>query len=63
MIFKADPKQKSWVRLGAAVLAATLLASCGGGTQVERFVPRRLISFGDEASVMSSTGASTASTR
>lgn len=57
MSFKADPKQNSWVRLGAAVLAATLLASCGGGTQVERFVPRRMIAFGDEASVMSSTSA------
>ncbi|NKI97221.1 SGNH/GDSL hydrolase family protein [Rhizobacter sp. SG703] len=55
MIFKADPKQNGWVRLGAALLAAALLASCGGGTQVERFVPRRLLSFGDEASVMTST--------
>jgi lysophospholipase L1-like esterase len=52
MIFKADPKQNGWVRIGAALLAATLLASCGGGTQVERFVPRRLLSFGDEASVL-----------
>lgn len=57
MSFKADPKQNSWVRLGAAVLATALLASCGGGTQVERFVPQRLIAFGDEASVMTSTGA------
>jgi outer membrane lipase/esterase len=55
MIFKADPKQNGWVRLGAALLAATLLASCGGGTQVERFVPRRLLSFGDDASVLTST--------
>ncbi|WP_056819576.1 MULTISPECIES: SGNH/GDSL hydrolase family protein [unclassified Rhizobacter] len=57
MIFKADPKQNGWVRLGAALLATALLASCGGGTQVERFVPRRLLSFGDEASVMTITGA------
>ncbi|SHN05203.1 SGNH/GDSL hydrolase family protein [Rhizobacter sp. OV335] len=52
MIFKADPKQNGWVRIGAALLAATLLASCGGGTQVESFSPRRLIAFGDDASVM-----------
>lgn len=57
MKFKADPKQKAWVRIGAALLAATLLASCGGGTQIDRFVPRRLITFGDESSVMTSTGA------
>lgn len=57
MIFKADPKQNGWVRIGAALLAATLLASCGGGTQVERFSPRRLIAFGDDASVMT-TGTS-----
>jgi outer membrane lipase/esterase len=55
MIFKADPKQNGWARIGAALLAATLLASCGGGTQVERFVPRRLLAFGDDASVMTST--------
>ena len=56
MSFKADPKQNGWVRIGAALLAATLLASCGGGTQVERFVPRRLLSFGDESSVLTTTG-------
>jgi outer membrane lipase/esterase len=35
-----------------AVLAVALLASCGGGTQIESFVPRRVIAFGDEASLI-----------
>lgn len=48
MKFKLD------VMRGAVLagLAMTLLASCGGGTQIEAFVPRRLISFGDEASLI-----------
>lgn len=32
--------------------AAGLLASCGGGTQVETFVPTRLLALGDENSVL-----------
>lgn len=39
-------------RLVAGVLMSALLASCGGGTQVERFVPQRLIAIGDETSVI-----------
>ncbi|RQP26626.1 SGNH/GDSL hydrolase family protein [Piscinibacter terrae] len=35
-----------------AVVSALMLASCGGGQQVERFVPTRLISFGDENSMV-----------
>ena len=38
--------------LWAGALAGTLLASCGGGTQVEKFVPTRVLSFGDESSVI-----------
>ena len=35
----------------------SLLASCGGGTsQIQAFVPSRLIAFGDETSVITSTG-------
>jgi outer membrane lipase/esterase len=35
-----------------AGVAVALLASCGGGTQIEAFVPRRVIAFGDEASLI-----------
>lgn len=41
----------------AAGLAVVLLASCGGGTQIESFVPRRVIAFGDEASLINVGGA------
>jgi outer membrane lipase/esterase len=40
----------------AAGLAVVLLASCGGGTQVESFVPSRVIAFGDEASLINTDG-------
>ena len=36
--------------------AATLLASCGGGQQVTTGRPNRVIAFGDEMSVITSTG-------
>lgn len=42
--------------VGAAMLAAGLLASCGGGSQVQEFSPDRLISFGDELSYFTSAG-------
>lgn len=35
-----------------AGLAVALLASCGGGDPIERFVPSRIIVFGDEASLI-----------
>jgi phospholipase/lecithinase/hemolysin len=46
MKFKLD------VTCGAAlaVLAVTLLASCGGGTQIDPFVPKRIVVLGDESS-------------
>ena len=37
-------------------LAVALLASCGGGTQVERFVPTRVVVLGDENSVINTDG-------
>jgi phospholipase/lecithinase/hemolysin len=46
-------------RLGAiAGLAASalVLASCGGGTEVQRFHPTRIVAFGDEASVITTSG-------
>jgi len=39
-----------------AIVAAGLLSSCGGGTQIESFSPTRIISFGDEASVVNTDG-------
>ena len=41
----------------AAGLAVVMLASCGGGTQIESFVPGRVIAFGDEASLIEVGGA------
>ncbi len=38
--------------LCCGVLAAGLLASCGGGEQVAKFAPNRVIAFGDETSVI-----------
>lgn len=39
-----------------AGLAASLLASCGGSTESEEFVPNRIIAFGDESSYIESDG-------
>ncbi|HEY4068230.1 MAG TPA: SGNH/GDSL hydrolase family protein [Burkholderiaceae bacterium] len=41
----------------AALLASALLTSCGGGEQVQKFQALRIIAFGDENSVITSTGA------
>jgi len=58
MKFKADPKHRGWLLRGtSAAAAALLLASCGGGTQVDHFTPSRLLAFGDESSVITSTAA------
>lgn len=46
-------------RLGAclaALAAALLLASCGGGTPVAAFVPTRMVVFGDEDSLVTPDG-------
>ncbi len=46
-----------WWRAAAGVLAAAALASCGGGTsQKEAFVASRLLAFGDETSVLTTSG-------
>lgn len=43
--------------VGAAVLGAVLLTACGGGSsQQELFQAKRLLSFGDEASVLTPAG-------
>lgn len=40
----------------AAALVLVLLGACGGGTQVEKFVPTRIVAFGDENSVIEADG-------
>ena len=47
----------------AAAGAMALLAACGGGTQVEKFVPSRMLAFGDETSVIDDSGGNTANGR
>lgn len=49
-------RMKSWCGLAATCVAAAVLASCGGGTQIESFSPQRAIVFGDEASVVNTDG-------
>ena len=55
---KSKPNRVARSVCGAAVLAfATLLASCGGGgNQNNNFYPQRVISFGDELSVINADG-------
>lgn len=40
------------MRVTLASVAVALLASCGGGDQIEKFIPNRIIVFGDEASLI-----------
>jgi len=51
-------KLNGWGRaaLLAGVLASALLASCGGGEQVQAFTATRVIAFGDESSVINANG-------
>lgn len=48
-------KHVAWrAALGAAgaLVVAAVVSACGGGDPVEKFVPTRLVAFGDETSVM-----------
>ena len=53
---KSDSSRKR--RLGASICAAllALLAACGGGELVNAFVPRRIVAFGDQTSVITQQG-------
>jgi hypothetical protein len=55
MFFK-EPLGRIAARALAGLLAVAALASCGGGTyQVTAFVPARILSFGDEGSLLVGT--------
>jgi outer membrane lipase/esterase len=51
MMLWADGLRAAMRATGLALTAA-LLASCGGGQQVEKFQPTRIVAFGDENSVI-----------
>ncbi|HEX6707524.1 MAG TPA: hypothetical protein VF169_22390 [Albitalea sp.] len=52
MMWSGDGAWTGALRVVGGVIAAALLASCGGGEQVERFHAARVIAFGDETSVI-----------
>jgi len=54
MKFKLDVMRSAV--MAAVAVAVGVLASCGGGTQIESFAPKRVISFGDETSLIVSGG-------
>jgi len=57
MILWSDGWFSRGARRAAAVgAAALLLAACGGGQQVNRFVPGRVLAFGDETSIITPDG-------
>ena len=49
-----DKSRAALAAVGVAMLC--WLVSCGGGTQVETYVPTRVLVFGDESSVIESDG-------
>jgi len=55
MIWNVNRKARAALCAGMLASAA-LLASCGGGSQVQTFVANRVISFGDEFSVINADG-------
>jgi phospholipase/lecithinase/hemolysin len=44
------------LRAALAAVATAMLASCGGGSLIDDFSPRRVVAFGDEATAMESDG-------
>ena len=59
----SKPKFAGRAKHLAAAGMLLLLAACGGGTQVEKFVPKRVLAFGDETSVFDESGGYTANGR
>ena len=56
MIFKSTAWAIGLRNSLAALMVAAGLSSCGGGSQLVAFAPTRFIAFGDETSVIDSTG-------
>src|SRR5258706_10718254 len=56
MMFSGDGWRAGLQRAATIVATALVLASCGGGEQVKKFVPTRVLAFGDETSVIESDG-------
>ena len=56
MSLNTNPWVSRTRRCALSLLAATALTSCGGGSQLVAFAPTRFIAFGDETSVIDSTG-------
>jgi len=56
MMFWLDGWRARVQRAAAVAVAVLLLASCGGGEHVRTFVAGRVLSFGDETSVMEAGG-------
>lgn len=65
MKFRLDAMRRAALRFrvgnsvataAGVVLAGALLASCGGGEQVSKFSPTRVLVFGDETSVINNDG-------
>jgi hypothetical protein len=51
-MFKGDGWRAAVWRTAGAALTAVLLASCGGGDQIDQFQPSRVVVFGDESSLI-----------
>ena len=56
MSLNTNPWVRRVRRCAFSLLAAAALTSCGGGSQLVAFAPTRFIAFGDETSVIDSTG-------
>ncbi len=56
MKFLGDELRAGVLRAAGVAFVAAVLASCGGGQQIERFVPTRVLAFGDESSVINANG-------
>jgi outer membrane lipase/esterase len=52
LMFKGVGMRAAALRAMGAALSVVLLASCGGGGQVEKYQPSRIVSFGDETSMI-----------
>lgn len=54
--FKQAVLRRAPMLMGALALAVTMVGCGGGGGQIDPFKPTRILSFGDESSVITATG-------